>query len=250
MILEMFILIVVLALVMETIDSSLGMMYGTILSPVLVSMGFAPLEVIPAILLSQALGGLTGSISHHKLKNANFSGLSKDTKIGLAMIIPGILVVIFGVMVAISVSVIFVKTYIAIIVLVMSILCLSPLKYKFAWWKHYTLGALAGFNKAMSGGGFGPVTSTGGIVGGLSAKVSIATTTFAELFVCLAGFIAYLFMKGVDVALIIPLSIGAMVGGVVGAYFCSKGNHSILRKAIGALGIISGLWLILKTWII
>jgi len=248
MVLEIFILLVILSLVMETVDASLGMMYGTILSPVLISMGFAPLQVIPAILLSQGLGGLVGSLSHHKFRNADFKGLSKDTKVALAMIIPGMLVTVLGVLVAVSVPIIVVKTYIAILVLVMSVLCLSPIKYKFAWWKHYLIGALAGFNKAMSGGGFGPVTSTGGIVGGLSAKLSVATTTLAEVFVCLTGFIVYLFVVGISSSLIIPLSIGALIGGFIGAYFCSKGNHKILRRMIGALGIISGLWLLFKIY--
>jgi uncharacterized protein len=42
----------------EYVDSSLGMGYGTTLTPVLLLLGFAPLEVVPALLVSQLLAGL------------------------------------------------------------------------------------------------------------------------------------------------------------------------------------------------
>ena len=44
------ILIISAAFVCEMIDSSLGMLYGTILSPVLTIVGFDPLVVVPSIL--------------------------------------------------------------------------------------------------------------------------------------------------------------------------------------------------------
>lgn len=240
---EGFLLLIFVALVMETIDSSLGMMYGTILSPVLIGYGYEPLAVIPAILLSQAIGGISGTAFHQKFRNADFKGMSRDMKVVLAMIVPGLFVVVFGVFVAVSLPVIIVKIYVAILVIVMSSLCLSPLRYKFAWWKHYIIGVIAAFNKTISGGAFGPVTSTGGIIGGLKAKVSIATTTLAEVCICFAGFAVYAIMSTPSWKLIIPLSIGAFIGGIIGPYFCSKGNHILLRKAIGILGIVSGLWL-------
>ena len=239
--------IVILAFIMETIDSSLGMMYGTLLSPLLIGFGFPALLVVPAILLSQAIGGIGGTISHHKFKNADFNGLTRDTKIALAMIIPGLVVVALGVFVAANLPKLWLKTYIGILVIIMSILVLSPFKYKFAWWKHYAIGALAAFNKALSGGGFGPVTSTGGIIGGLESKVSIATTTFAEVVICLASFSIYaLYTNNFDWIFIGALCVGAIIGGLIGPYISSRVSHTILRKVIGVFGILSGIWLLWK----
>ena len=42
-----------LATIGEFIDSGLGMMYGTILSPLLILIGYSPEVVIPSILFSQ-----------------------------------------------------------------------------------------------------------------------------------------------------------------------------------------------------
>jgi len=242
---ELIIILIIMALVMEIVDSSLGMMYGTLLSPILVGVGFEPLIVVPSIVISQAIGGLAGTVSHHKFKNANFNGLTKDTKITLAMVIPGLIVVVVGVFAATTLPKEFVKIYIGILVVLMSILCLSPLKYKFEWWKQYAIGVLAAFNKALSGGGFGPITSTGGIIGGLEPKVSIATTTFAEVGICFASFVVYLFfMRSFDMTLISSLCIGAFVGGLIGPYISSRICHSKLRISIGILGMMSGIWLL------
>jgi len=242
--LELIAVLIVMALIMETVDSSLGMMYGTLLSPILIGQGFEPQVVVPAILISQAIGGISGTVSHHRFENANFRGLTRDTKIVLARIIPGLMVVTVGVFAAVNLPELWVKTYIGILVIVMSTLCLSPIKYKFAWWKHYAIGALAAFNKALTGGGFGPVTSTGGIIGGLEAKVSIATTTFAEVCICSASFIVYLFFVGVDWTFALSLCIGAFIGGIIGPYICSRVSHRGLRKSVGILGIVSGIWLL------
>jgi len=250
MIVETFLLLVFMAFIMETVDSSIGMMYGTLLSPLLVGAGFAPLIVVPAILLSQAIGGVSGTLMHHRHGNADFYGVKKkDTRVALAMIIPGLFVVVLGVFAAVSLPKVFVKTYIGVLVVVMGVLCLTKLRYKFAWWKHYLVGVLAAFNKALTGGGFGPVTSTGGIIGGLSARVSIATTTFAEVVICLAAWIVYMLMSKVDMLIVLPLCIGAFLGGVIGPYICSRISHDFLRKIIGIFGILSGVWLLGKVWL-
>ena len=64
----LFLLLFGMAFICEFIDSSLGMGYGTILSPVLIIMGFDPLVAIPALLLSQAVGGFTAAIFHHQFE--------------------------------------------------------------------------------------------------------------------------------------------------------------------------------------
>jgi uncharacterized membrane protein YfcA len=104
---------------------------------------------------------------------------------------------------------------------------------------------LAAFNKALTGGGFGPVTSTGGIIGGLKSKVSIATTTYAEVVICFSSFAVYLFFIGkIDGIIVSSLCIGSVFGGLIGPYLCSKGNHHKLRVIIGILGVVSGIWLL------
>ena len=55
----------------EYVDSSLGMGYGTTLTPVLLLFGFAPLEVVPALLVSQLLAGILSGFVHHSMGNVD-----------------------------------------------------------------------------------------------------------------------------------------------------------------------------------
>jgi len=55
----------------EYVDSILGMGYGTTLTPVLLLIGFAPLEVVPALLVSQLLAGLLSGSVHHSMGNVD-----------------------------------------------------------------------------------------------------------------------------------------------------------------------------------
>jgi len=68
----LFIGVGLLAFTCMLIDSSLGMMYGTLLSPVLIIMGYDARVVVPSILLSQAVGGLMGTIRHNGYGHADF----------------------------------------------------------------------------------------------------------------------------------------------------------------------------------
>jgi uncharacterized membrane protein YfcA len=65
----LFIGVAFISLACEYMDASLGMGYGTTLTPVLLIMGFAPLAVVPAVLIGQLAGGVVGGIAHTRLGN-------------------------------------------------------------------------------------------------------------------------------------------------------------------------------------
>ncbi|MHA1603458.1 MAG: sulfite exporter TauE/SafE family protein [Candidatus Freyarchaeota archaeon] len=234
----------IMALLGEIIDSGLGMMYGTLLSPILIAAGFSPSAVVPAILISQAMGGLTGTVFHHKYKNADFRLKSPHLKVVLAIVLPGLVAVLLGVLVAVNVPSWVMKSYIGILVAIMGFLCIFPLTYTFKWWKMYLVGIVSAFNKALSGGGFGPITSTGKILGGLDPKVSVATTTYAEAPICLTGFIMWYLMEGVYTTWFpLVLCAGAIVGAMIGPYVTAKINTKWLKIIVGVLAIASGIYL-------
>ena len=70
----------VLAFICEYVDATLGMGYGTILTPLLLLLGLAPLQVVPAVLFSQFLAGLAGGFWHHRLGNVSFD-FRRDTNL-------------------------------------------------------------------------------------------------------------------------------------------------------------------------
>jgi len=241
-------LIVILALVGELIDSSLGMMYGTMLSPILVLMGYDPKVVVPAVLISQGLSGLAATIRHHSIGNSDFALTTRETKIAWAMIVPGLFATALGAFVASSISGFTISVYIGVLVVIIGGLCISPKKFSFSWARMWGIGLLAGFNKAMSGGGFGPVTTTGKVLGGVDPKISIATTTYAEVPICILGFGLWIAFNGwVHWQLPILLTAGAMVGGLLGPPITKRVKTDRLRRVVGTLAVMAGIILLAKT---
>jgi uncharacterized membrane protein YfcA len=240
------------AMIMEFIDSALGMMYGTVLSPLLILLGYDVKNVVPTILISQALGGFIASFRHHQLKNANFQAGTVDHRVTVIIIWFGVFACIIGVFLSASISPKILNTYIALLVIVIGIMILLNKALIMTAGKIYILGFISAFNKALSGGGFGPLVAGGQLVfKDRSEKGAIGSTDFAEAPICLLSFCLWLLIKGMPpMTLIIPVCLGSMIGGFFGPMALSKiGSKEILKKGLGVLVLIEGLWVLYKVWI-
>jgi len=140
------------AFICEFIDSSLGMMYGTILNPVLIISGFDPLIVVPSILLSQAMGGIIAAVFHHRFENVIFHLTSEDSRTVYVITILGVIATIISVFVAVNIPKWALKTYIGVLVLCMGIVLLFKAKFDFSWRRIFIIGLISAFNKGISGG--------------------------------------------------------------------------------------------------
>ena len=67
----LFAAVALIALAFQYMSVSMGLGYGTVLTPVLLIIGFAPLQVVPAVLLSQFAGGVIGGVTHHRVAPTN-----------------------------------------------------------------------------------------------------------------------------------------------------------------------------------
>ena len=269
----LFLLLFVLAFVCEFIDSSLGMGYGTILSPVLIIMGFDPLVAIPALLLSQAFGGFTAAIFHHQFENAKFYRGSRDLKVVFVVTSLGIFATILAACIALNIPKIYIKAYIGVLVLIMGIIMLSNRTFKFSWKKMLGIGVISSFNKSLSGGGFGPVVTAGQIIAGQEHKGAIAATTLAEAPICTVGFMTYLIgrvaqeMDGsllhMPVAdffsimfshkifqweLFVALILGSVFVAPFGAFTTKIIKTKNLSLILGILVLVLGIWTLYKTF--
>lgn len=244
--------LVVFALVMEFIDSALGMMYGTVLSPLLILMGYDVKTVVPSILISQAIGGFIASWRHHRLKNANFQSGTTDYRVSTTIIWFGVFACLIGVFISVSISPKILNTYIAVLVIVIGIMILLNKSLIMTAKKIYFLGFLSAFNKALSGGGFGPLVAGGQLVfKDRNEKGAIGSTDFAEAPICLFSFFIWVLLKGLPpLTLMMPLCAGAVVGGFFGPMALSKiKSKKVLKMSLGVLVLVEGLWVIYKVWI-
>lgn len=247
-----FITLVLLAFFCEWIDSSLGMGYGTILSPILIILGLPPLVVVPAILFSQAVGGLSASYFHHSLENANFSRingkLSPDFKTVLWISSLGILASLFASFAGVTwLTKETLSTYIGFLVLIMGCFVLIGFTFEHKPWKMVFVGFVSALNKGLSGGGFGPLVTGGQMMLGSEHKKAVSVTTFSEGPICVAGFLGYWYFHGIERwDIIIALTIGSLLASRLGAFTTKKLAGWRLREIIAGLLIVLGALTLLK----
>jgi len=270
------ILIILIAFLSEYVDSTLGMGYGTILTPVLLLMGFQPLQVVPAVLLSELITGVLAGIIHHCVGNVNlkpktlnpkkiFSAIKKlgfkqsfkrgipgHLKVSLLIAACSIVGSVVAVFVAINLPKFYLKLYIGLLVFVIGVVILATLNknYGFSWKKIIGLSLIASFNKGMSGGGYGPVVTGGQLLSGINEKNAIGITSLAEGLTCGVAIIAYLLTKSIiDWSLAPYLMVGAVLSVPLSAYTIKKIKTKGLRKIIGFATITLGLFTLIKLFI-
>jgi uncharacterized membrane protein YfcA len=245
-----YIALIILAFFFETIDNGLGGGVGTIMSPLLIILGYDAKIVVPAILLSETVSGLWGGIWHAKFKNINYKAYG-TTLVGslVAMVVASYLI---GTYLPSTV----VKWYISILALFMGIFVIyrSYGKIKalahsddFSKKKTMLLGFIIGFNKGSTGGGYGPLSVSGYILIGLPAAVAIGTTTLAEGTASLLGVATYGLTIGVALSLALPLTLGSILADPFSAWLNNKLREQfappfhgrIVGIAMTVLGIIT-----------
>jgi uncharacterized membrane protein YfcA len=228
-------------------------------------LGFAPLQVVPAILLSELVTGIFAAFMHHKKgnvlfdwkKDKNNSGkiytpTSLESKTALVLASLSIIGTIAAVIIAVNISSFYLKLYIGLLVLAMGILILIRHKKQteFSWKKITALGLIASFNKGLSGGGYGPVVTSGQILSGIKAKAAIAVTSLSEGLTCLVGIIAYLVLNSnIDWVLAPFLVIGGVLSVPLSAYTVKKMKTKSLTLVIGIITIILGSLTLVKLFL-
>ncbi len=237
------------ALVCEYIDSALGMGYGTTLTPLLLLVGFEPLQIVPAVLLSEFVTGLAAGLLHHRDGNVDFLRDRRSRNTALLLIVLSVVGSLAAVSVALRVSKFWLTAIIACIVLAVGLMILLTVRrqLRFRPWQIVTLGGIAAFNKALSGGGYGPLVTGGQVVAGMPSKSAVAITSLAESFTCLVGLSAYLFMdKELYWPLAIPLTAGALLSVPIATLTVRRMPESFLRGGVGIATCMLALLMFVK----
>ena len=232
-----------LAFACELVDSGLGMGYGTILTPVLLLIGFEPLQIVPAVLASECMSGISAAVFHHRANNVDFSRTSKDTRVALVLSIFAVLGVVAAVVLAAKLPLLVLKVWIGGIILIMGVVILATLNRtpRFSWIKITALGTVASFNKGMSGGGYGPLVMGGQMLSGIGVKNAVGIASLSEGVTCLAGVVSYLVLRErVDWALAPPLMLGAVLSVPFAARILRKLPEKLAKIVVSTIIIFLG----------
>ena len=136
------------------------------------------------------------------------------------------------------------------------------------------VGIVSAFNKGLTGGGFGPVVTSGQIISGQNNKGAVGVTTLAEVPICAVGFLAYMIGRVVmdlphpilevpakdfimalfshnifQWELILALLIGSILVAPFGAFTTKTIKTDKMRVILGFLVVILGAWTLIKTYL-
>lgn len=251
---NIFIIVIFLAFCAEYVDSTLGMGYGTSLTPILLLLGFHPLQIVPAILFSEFLTGSFAGLTHHWMGNINLSLFKRknyeltdirQSHLKIALILGGcsFLGALTAVIVSVNIPVFYMKLYIGCLVLAIGLYLLTTINKQkpFSWKNLLVWGVIASFNKGISGGGYGPVVTGGQIISGVESKSAVAITSVAESLTCLVGLSAYLFvLDTLSTQLFLPLTLGGLISVPFAGISVKKAHQGKLQFGIGFMAVILG----------
>lgn len=227
----------------ELIDSGLGMGYGTILTPTLLLIGYEPQDIVPTILLSELLSGFTAAYFHNKIKNVDLSLQGKDLLPAATLAGGSVAGVSVGVFVAVNISKDALGMLIGCIIFLsgLFVVLLSRKVIEYRKWKMLLLSTIASFNKAVSGGGYGPLVTSGQILSGVQGKASVGISSFAEAFTCLFGVTLFLIKGGsLYPDLLIPMCGGALFSVPFSVFVIHKTKENHLKIIIGIMTMVMG----------
>ncbi len=260
---QLIILIILIAFIFEFMDSAAGMGFGTGLTPLLLILGYSPLQVVPTLLISQAITGFIKSYFSHEFENVNFSLRPLSDSAKLAFIIGGIgcIGIFFSIMLtymALHLPKTFIQFYVAMLVLFMGVFSVfrNKMKQKQADEIEIKSGllfgfsAIAGFNKGIGAGGYGPVITLGQIYSGVYEKSATAIVSLAEAMVCIVGIVTFFFITAfgveIDLTLLPSIFTGGFIAAIITPYLVRITPNKIWRYVIPLYAVIIGIYLLYK----
>ncbi|MCS7173022.1 MAG: sulfite exporter TauE/SafE family protein [Armatimonadetes bacterium] len=242
-------LVVLLAFGAGLLDAVLGMGYGTILAPLLLLSGYRVPELVPALLLSQCAAGLVGARFHHVNGNASFQRGSVHLRAALVLMAAGFAGGLLGPWVARRVSEAAIRIYMGVMIFGLGCWLVAGRRApRFSWGRLMTLGIVASVNKALTGGGYGPLLAGGQMMAGLNPRAAVAITNLSEAVVSLAalGGYAWWFAASWRWDLVLAVTCGAALAAPLGARAVRRVGAEALRTAVGIATALLGLLALLS----
>lgn len=235
--------VVLAAAACEFVDSSLGMGYGTTLTPLLLLAGFEPLEIVPAVLTSECLTGLAAGLMHHRDGNVDFVRNPRAWQTTLLLLALTLVGAAGAAVLAVHISKFWMTAMIGAIVLGVGVMILATARRQLRYRPLHIvlLGGLAAFNKGLSGGGYGPLVTGGQVVAGISPRQAVAITSLAEGVTCLIGLAVYVLLAGWPAwGLALPLTGGALLTVPLATLVVRRLPETGMRRAVGVLTAVLG----------
>ena len=231
---DLFYEAMLVGLLAQLVDGSLGMAYGITSTSFLIGIGATPAAASGAVHVAEIFTTAFSGISHIK-----FGNVHKD--LFKRLVIPGVIGGILGAYILTSIDGKLIKPYITVYLLLMGLFILRKafisIKHNNKKIKHVRKLALTGgFLDAIGGGGWGPIVTSTLIGQGNSPRHTIGSVNTAEFFVSFATGITFILLGSAGHWILVAgLIIGGLFSAPFAAYLTSKLSTKKLLIAVGFL---------------
>lgn len=231
---DLFYEAMLVGLLAQLVDGSLGMAYGITSTSFLIGIGATPAAASGAVHVAEIFTTAFSGISHIKFGNVHKDLFKK-------LVIPGVIGGILGAYILTSIDGKLIKPYITVYLLMMGLFILRKafilVKHNNKKIKHVRKLALTGgFLDAIGGGGWGPIVTSTLIGQGNSPRHTIGSVNTAEFFVSFATGITFILLGSTGHWILVAgLIIGGLFSAPFAAYLTSKLSTKKLLVAVGFL---------------
>ncbi len=231
---DLFYQAILVGLLAQLVDGSLGMAYGITSTSFLIGIGATPAAASGAVHVAEIFTTAFSGISHIKFGNVHKDLFKK-------LVIPGVIGGIVGAYILTSIDGKLIKPYITVYLLLMGLFILRKafvlIKHNNKKIKHVRKLALTGgFLDAIGGGGWGPIVTSSLIGQGNSPRHTIGSVNTAEFFVSFATGITFILLGSAGHWILVAgLIIGGLFSAPFAAYLTSKLSTKKLLIAVGFL---------------
>lgn len=198
----------------QMVDGALGMAYGVTSAGLLMAMGMPPVAASASVHYAEAFTCGASGFSHLMAGNVR-------RPLFLALLIPGVLGALLGVLVAVNVPAHWMRIVLTPYLLGMGLFLLFRRSHKPGQRTDVPrgtapMGLIAGFVDAIGGGGWSALTVTVLLARGLPPRAVIGSVHLAKCVVSIAASMSFLLTIGTSHASAV---LGLIIGGVVAAPF-------------------------------
>ncbi|MFZ9495480.1 MAG: sulfite exporter TauE/SafE family protein [Candidatus Methylopumilus sp.] len=231
---DLFYEAILVGLLAQLVDGSLGMAYGITSTSFLIGIGATPAAASGAVHVAEIFTTAFSGISHIKFGNVHKDLFKK-------LVIPGVIGGILGAYILTSIDGKLIKPYVTVYLLLMGLFILRKafvlIKHNNKKIKHVRKLALTGgFLDAIGGGGWGPIVTSSLIGQGNSPRHTIGSVNTAEFFVSFATGITFILLGSAGHWILVAgLIIGGLFSAPFAAYLTSKLSTKKLLIAVGFL---------------
>jgi uncharacterized membrane protein YfcA len=147
---------------------------------------------------------------------------------------------------------VWIKLYVSLLLVVMAVASMihAGKKRPYRPRRMMLFGALAGFNKGIGGGGYGPVVTVGGMISGVPVKTMMAITALSEGTVCVVSIGVWLALLStgtvIDFILLPSMILGSMIAAVLAPYAVKVLPEKVMKWFVPSYSFILALYCLWK----